>query len=254
MGGRLPEGMLSASGGVGQCMLVEIWSDVVCPWCYIGKRRFESALEGFEHADKVEVRWRSFELDPHAPLRRSGNMAEHLASKYGTTLEQAADRLAQMDRLAEKEGLTYDLARTQGGNTFAAHRLIHLGYETGAATGAALKEALFEAYFVDLRPIGEPEVLQDLAVRVGLDPDEVSGVLQGDRFAAEVRRDEAEAASLGCTGVPLFVLDRAFAVSGAQNSDTMLAALRQTWDHSHPALERIEGDAASSCDDDSCSI
>lgn len=238
-------------------MLVEIWSDIVCPWCYIGKRRFERALEEFEHADQVEVQWRSFELDPHAPLRRSGNMAEHLASKYGTTVEEAAERLAQMDRLAEKEGLTYDLAHTKGGNTFAAHRLIHLGYEKDAATGAALKEALLEAYFVDLRPIAEPAVLQEIAVRAGLDPDDVVEVLQGDKFAAEVRQDETEAASLGCNGVPFFVFDRAFAVSGAQDPDTMLAVLRRTWDRAHPALERVEGDPSSSgnsCDDDSCSI
>ncbi len=216
-------------------MLVEIWSDIVCPWCYIGKRRFETALEQFEHADEVQVQWRSFELDRHAPLRREGRMAEHLAAKYGTTVEQAAARLEEMDRMAEKDGLTYDLARTQGGNTFAAHRLIHLGYAKDAATGAALKEALLRAYFTELLPISEPDVLQQVGASVGLDPDDVAELLEGDRFADEVRHDEAEAAALGCTGVPFFVIDRAFAVPGAQNSDTFVEVLRRAWDRSHPA-------------------
>ena len=235
-------------------MQVEIWSDIVCPWCYIGKRRFETALQRFEHASDVEVRWRSFELDPHAPFRRSGSMAEHLAAKYGTTVEQAADRLEQMDRLAEKEGLTYDLAHTQGGNTFAAHRLIHLGYHQDAETGAALKEALLHAYFTELRPVSEPEVLQEIGEKAGLDPDEVAELLAGDRFAGEVRADEAEAAALGCTGVPFFVIDRAFAVPGAQDSDTFLAVLRQAWDRSHTPQQDVDVTAEGFCSGDSCAL
>jgi predicted DsbA family dithiol-disulfide isomerase len=235
-------------------MLVEIWSDIVCPWCYIGKRRFETALGQFEHAGDVEVRWRSFELDPHAPFRRSGTMAEHLAVKYGTTVEEAALRLEDMDRVAGKEGLTFDLARTQGGNTFAAHRLIHLGYHNDARTGAALKEALLHAYFTELRPISEPDVLKEIGVKAGLDPDEVDGLLDGDRFAGEVRRDEVEAAGLGCTGVPFFVVDRAFAVTGAQDPDTFLAVLRRAWDRSHPALETVEGARDGVCSDDGCAV
>ncbi len=235
-------------------MLVEIWSDIVCPWCYIGKRRFESALARFEHAAEVEVRWRSFELDPHAPFRRAGNMAEHLAAKYGMTVEQAADRLESLDRLAAAEGLEYDLARTKGGNTFAAHRLIHLGYERDPDTGAALKEALLEAYFVRLLPVTEPDVLREIGVKAGLDPDEVQEVIDSDRYAGEVRRDEAEAAALGCTGVPFFVFDRAFAVPGAQDPDTFLATLRRAWERSHPAMETVSGADTGVCTDDSCGI
>ena len=231
-------------------MLVEIWSDVVCPWCYIGKRRFEAALARFEHADEVEVRWRSFELDPQAPFLRSGTMAEHLAAKYGTTVEEAAGRLAHMDAMARAEGLDFDLARTRGGNTFAAHRLIHLAYERDAATGAAVKEALLRAYFVDLQPVSEPEVLVAVAVAAGLDRAEVEALLEGDRFAAEVRAEEAEAAALGATGVPFFVVDRAFAVPGAQDADTFLAVLRRAWDRR--ALTVVE--AGPACDDDSCAI
>jgi len=233
---------------------VEIWSDVVCPWCYIGNRRFESALEHFEHSDEVEVRWCSYELDPNAPLRRSKSVAENLAAKYGTTVEEAASRLEQLDRLAEKDGLSYDLARTQGGNTFTAHRLIHLGYQKDPRMGAALKEALLHAYFIEHQPISDPTVLLEIGTEAGLDPDEVSRLIDGDRFAEEVRQDEAEAAALGCTGVPFFVIDRAFAVPGAQDSDTFLAVLRRAWERSHPSLERIDLADDGSCDDGSCSL
>jgi predicted DsbA family dithiol-disulfide isomerase len=235
-------------------MLVEIWSDIVCPWCYIGKRRFETALEQFEHADDVQVRWRSFELDRNAPVRRQGRMAEHLASKYGMTVEQATARLEDMDRMAEKDGLTYDLARTQGGNTFTAHRLIHLGYAKDAETGAALKEALLHAYFTELLPISEPGVLQSVGVSAGLDPDDVAELIAGERFADEVRQDEADAASLGCTGVPFFVIDRAFGVPGAQDPDTLLAVLRRAWDRGHPVLETVEPAGEGVCTDDGCVI
>src|SRR5579872_4718510 len=198
-------------------MLVEIWSDVVCPWCYIGKRRFETALARFEHGREVEVRWRSFELDPKAPLRRTRSYAEHVAAKYALTVEEAEGRLAAMNDLAAAEGLRLDLAHTTGGNTFAAHRLIHLGAAKDEATAAALGEALFEAYFSDLRAIGDPEVLLEVGVDAGLAHEEVAVLLASDRFAAEVRSDERQAAELGCTGVPFFVFDRKLAVPGAQD-------------------------------------
>lgn len=214
---------------------MEIWSDVVCPWCYIGKRRFDAALERFDHKEEVEVRWRSFELDPTAPFRRSGNMADHLAAKYGMTTDEAEERLQSLNELAAADGLHYDLARTQGGNTFDAHRLIHLAYERDAATGAAMKEALFHAYFEDLKPISEPDVLAEVAASVGLDPDDVTKTLDSDRFAGDVRRDEAEAAALGCTGVPFFVIDRAFAIPGAQDVDTVLITLNRAWERAQSA-------------------
>lgn len=236
-------------------MLVEIWSDVVCPWCYIGKRRFEAALERFEHAGEVEVRWRSFELDPRAPFRRSGTMAEHIAAKYGLSYEEAASRLEAMNRLAARDGLSYDLARTQGGNTFDAHRLIHLGYEAGDATGAAVKEALLDAYFTRLQAVSEPDVLVEIASRVGLDETEVRAMLGSDRFAAEVRADELDAANLGCTGVPFFVIDRAFAIPGAQEPETFLATLERAWSRSHPSTpETVGGTGGLACTDDECAI
>jgi predicted DsbA family dithiol-disulfide isomerase len=206
---------------------------VVCPWCYIGKRRFEAAVERFEHADEVEIRWRSFELDPTAPFRRQGRMAEHLAAKYGMTVDEAGSRLADLDRLGAAEGLDYDLARTQPGNTLAAHRLIHLAYEKDPDSGGRMKEALLDAYFVKLEPISEPDVLIGLGVEAGLERDELEAFLAGDRLVDAVRYDEAEAAALGCTGVPFFVIERAFAVPGAQDSETFLITLRRAWDRAH---------------------
>lgn len=232
-------------------MLVEIWSDVVCPWCYIGKRRFEAALEGFEHRDAVTIRWRSFELDPRAPFRRSGGMAEHLAAKYGTSVEEARDRLAHMDRMAAAEGLAFDLARTQGGNTLDAHRLIHLAYEHSPDSGAAMKEALLHAYFVEFQPVSEPDVLVQLGVANGLEHAEVEDLLSGDRFLAEVRADEQEATGLGATGVPFFVIDRALAIPGAQDPDTVLQVLRRAWDRQPVRVASADGGA---CDDGSCPI
>jgi len=233
-------------------VLVEIWSDIVCPWCYIGKRRFEAALASFEHAKEVQIRWRSFELDPRAAFRRPKPMAAHLAAKYGMTLEQAEARLEDMNRLAAAEGLAYDLANTQGGNTFDAHRLIHLGNVQDLATGGRVKEALLNAYFTDLLPISEPDVLLEIGAGSGLDPDEVGEVLATNRFAAEVRQDEAEAASLGCTGVPFFVFDRAIAVPGAQDPNTFLITLRRTWERSVAAGPTVVGGPA--CEDDACAI
>jgi predicted DsbA family dithiol-disulfide isomerase len=208
-------------------VLVEVWSDVVCPWCYLGKRRFEAALAAFEHADEVVVRWRSYELDPSAPARRTRSMPELVARRYGLAAEEAAARLGALDRVARAEGLAFDLARTQGGNTFDAHRVLHLAASVDADLAATLEEALLHAYFIELRAIGDRAVVVDVAGAVGLDPADVRAVLESDRFADDVRADEAEAAALGCTGVPFFVLDRAFAVPGAQDAATFLRVLRR---------------------------
>jgi predicted DsbA family dithiol-disulfide isomerase len=232
-------------------VLIEIWSDVVCPWCYIGKRRFEAALARFEHADEVQIRWRSFELDPNAPAQRSLSGPEHLAAKYGMTVADARARMESMNHMAAAEGLAFDLTRTQGGNTFDAHRLIHLGYFRDAETGAATKEALLKSYFTDLQPISEPDVLIKAGIEAGLDSTEVSDVLRSDSYADAVRRDEAVAARLGCTGVPFFVFDRAFAVPGAQDAETFLVSLRRAWDHAHPVTLTEPGNM---CGDDGCPI
>ena len=205
-------------------MKVEIWSDVVCPWCYIGKRRFESALARFEHADEVEVVWRSFELDPEAPVRR-GPTLEHLARKYGISEEQAAQMHERMTALAAAEGIEFHLDETQGGNTFDAHRLLHLAKEHGKQ--GELKERLMRAYFTESEPVGEREVLARLAGEVGLT--DAAEVLASDAYADAVRADEREARLLGISAVPFFVIDRYYGIEGAQPADAILQALDGAW-------------------------
>jgi predicted DsbA family dithiol-disulfide isomerase len=207
---------------------VDIWSDVVCPWCYIGKRRFEAALARFEHRDDVTVTWHSFELDPDAPRVAEGRTAERLAAKYGMTVEEAEGRQAQVAELAAQEGLTYDLAEARGGNTFDAHRLIHLGAEHGL--GDQVAERLMSAYFGEREPIGDADALQRLAVEAGLPENEVRELLAGDRLADAVRADEDTATRLGIRGVPFFVLGRRYGLSGAQPAEIILQALQQAHD------------------------
>ena len=209
-------------------LTVDIWSDVVCPWCYIGKRRFEAALAQFEHRDDVTVLWHSFELDPDAPPVAEGRSAERLATKYGMTVEDAARRQAEITTLAAQDGLTYDLAESRGGNTFDAHRLIHLAAEHGL--GDAVMERLMNAYFREREAIGDPDTLQRLAVDAGLPAEEVREVLEGERYADAVRADERAATQIGVRGVPFFVLGRKYGVSGAQPSEVLLQALQQAWD------------------------
>jgi predicted DsbA family dithiol-disulfide isomerase len=207
--------------------MIEIWSDVVCPWCYVGKRRFESALERFEHRDDVTVTFRSFELDPQAEREPAGTTTERLASKYGMSPEQAEGMHAQMTALAAEEGLEYHLDRTRGGNTFDAHRLIHLAADHGLQAEA--KERLMRGYFSEGEPVGDPEALVRLVADVGVDADEARAVLASDRYADAVREDEDLARRMGINGVPYFVLGRRYGVSGAQSADVLLQALDQAW-------------------------
>ena len=208
-------------------MLVEVWSDVVCPWCYLGKRRLESALDRFADRDTVRVVWRSFELDPAAPRRREGSAAQHLAGKYGMNEEQVASSWARLTMLAEADGLEFHLDRTQGGSSFDAHRLVHLG-STHDLQGTVV-ERLFRAYFTEGAATGEPSVLESLAAEVGLPEDEVTAMLAGHRFADEVREDERLARRHGIAAVPFFAFDRRYGVSGAQSADLLLEALTAAW-------------------------
>jgi predicted DsbA family dithiol-disulfide isomerase len=208
-------------------MLVEIWSDIACPWCYVGKRRFEAALARFERRDDVEVVWRSFELDPAAPRERPVDGATHLAEKYGTTRERALEMHRHMTEVAAGEGLEFRFDRARGGNTFDAHRLLHLAAEHGLQD--AMKERLMRAYLSEGEPIGDPAALERLAVEAGLPPEAVAEVLATDRFAAEVRADERTAAELGIHAVPFFVVDRALGASGAQPPEVLGELLVQGW-------------------------
>lgn len=208
-------------------MKVEIWSDIICPWCYIGKRRFEAALEQFAHKDQVEVIWRSFELDPDAPAHRQGSLEELLARKYGMDRMQARAANVRLSSLAAAEGLEYHLEAAQPGNTFAAHRLLHLAAERGVQP--ALKERLLHGYFTEGAAIGDPATLLRLAAEAGLDPAEARAALEGGAYADQVRDDEQLGVDLGCEGVPFLVIDRAYGVAGAQPTEVLLQALQQAW-------------------------
>jgi predicted DsbA family dithiol-disulfide isomerase len=207
---------------------VEIWSDIACPWCYVGKRRFEAALAGFEHRDEVRVTWRSFELDPGAPRIREGDGADHLARKYGTSREQALAMHANMTAVAASEGLAFRFDIARGGNTFDAHRLVHLA--AGKGMQEQMQERLFRAYLCEGVAVGEPASLEPLAGEIGLPGDEVRDVLLGQRFADEVRDDERQAAELGISAVPFFVLDRALGVSGAHPPELLRKVLSKAWE------------------------
>jgi predicted DsbA family dithiol-disulfide isomerase len=205
-------------------LTVEVWSDVVCPWCYVGKRRLELALAQFERP--VEVTWRSFELDPSAPRERELPAAEHLAAKYGMSVEQAQASQAQLTELAAAEGLEYHLDRTRGGNSFDAHRMIHLAAAHGRQDAA--KERLMRAYFTESEPIGDPDTLVRLMAEIGIDSDEARAVLEGDEYTDAVRADEQLAYRIGIQGVPFFVLNRRYGVSGAHPPEALLEALRRS--------------------------
>jgi predicted DsbA family dithiol-disulfide isomerase len=234
-------------------MEVEIWLDVVCPWCYIGKRRLEAALVRFDHRDGAEIVWRSFELDPEVPRQRDGDPADRLAAKYGITREQALASRAHITELAAHEGLEFRLDQSKPGNTFDAHRLLHLASDRGVQN--EVKERLLAAYVSEGEPIGDPDTLVRLASQVGLDAGEVRSVFDSDKYAQEVRADEHQASRLAITGVPFFVVDRTYAVSGAQPAELLLEVLDRAWTDTHP-LVVVEGTAGLDlgCDADSCAI
>ena len=235
-------------------MKIEIWSDVVCPWCYVGKRRLETALAGFEHADDVEIVYRSFELDPSAPRHGEELSTPVIARKYGRSEDEMRQMQQQLIDLAAEEGLAFKLFETVHTNTVDAHRLLHLALETqGAAVQRELKEALLAAYFLNAENIGDDEVLRRVAVDTGLDAARVDEVLASDEYADAVAADIAQARAYGATGVPFYVVDGRYGISGAQPAETFSQVLTQAWAETHPALRTVGGDAEA-CGPDGCPI
>jgi predicted DsbA family dithiol-disulfide isomerase len=208
---------------------IDVWSDIACPWCYVGKRHLEAALARFPQRDSVEVVWRAFELDSAAPRVRPTEVSysERLAKKYGTSTEKAEAMISRMVDVAAADGLDFRFDHIKPGNTFDAHRLIHFAHQRGVQD--AMKERLLRAYMTEGEAVGEPAVLERLAVEVGLDGNAVHAMLKSDECAAAVRADEAEARQLGISGVPFFVLGGHYALSGAQPAEVMLQALTQAW-------------------------
>ena len=231
-------------------MKVEIWSDIACPWCFVGKRRFEKALAAFPERDALDIVWRSFELDPQAPTRQDRPSVELLASKYRMAPSQAQGMLDNMTATGAGEGIEFRFDRSISGNTFDAHRLIHF-----AATHdkrAEMVECLFRAYFTEGEAMGDRPTLARLAADIGLDATAVTAMLDSDAYAADVRADEARAQQFGITGVPFFAIDEKYGVSGAQTAEIIVQALQQALSESDPVV--ITAPSGDACDDDTCAI
>jgi predicted DsbA family dithiol-disulfide isomerase len=241
-------------------MRIDVWSDIACPWCYIGKRRLESALEGFEHAEDVEVVWHSFELDPAAPVPPVETSTVALGRKYGGGPEQIAAMQDRVSELAAQEGLDYRLDETLHLNTRDGHRLIHLALDTGGPQlQDRLKEALLDAYFVRALDVTDHAVLRRIAVEAGVDGEAVDRVLGSQEYDDAVSADIRQARAYGATGVPFFVVDERYGISGAQPTEVFAGALEQAWQERRPQLQAFgtagapDGGAAA-CGPDGCEV
>ncbi|MFC5800645.1 DsbA family oxidoreductase [Streptomyces formicae] len=233
-------------------MRVEIWSDIACPWCYIGKARFEKGLAAFANRDEVEVVHRSFELDPGRAKGDTAPVIDMLARKYGRTIDEARAMEEHVASNARAEGLGYRTEGRDHGNTFDIHRLLHLARSRGRQD--ELLSLAYRANFAEERSVFDPEVLVELAVEAGLDADEARAVLADeDAYADYVRADEREAAELGANAVPFFVIDRRYGVSGGQPAEVFTQALEQAW--RGRAIVPVGADEAAACDaDGACEV
>lgn len=241
----------STLDGMTKKLQIDIWSDIACPWCYIGKRHLEAALAAFPHANDVEIVWRAFELNPAAPKLEpasGGSYASRLAKKYGFSVKAAEEKLQSMTEVAAKDGLDFRFDRIKPGNTFDAHRIVHLAAERGKQ--GAVKERLLRAYMTEGEAMSDHDALVRLASEAGLDEDDARAVLASDTYAAEVRADEREAHQIGISGVPFFVIGR-YGVSGAQPAAELRKVLEKAWTEAPELVEAsvVEG---ASCGVDGC--
>lgn len=233
-------------------MKIDIWSDYQCPFCYIGKARLQKALEQFPHGEQVEINYKSFELDPSAERDVPMTNNEMLASKYNTTIEQVRQMNNNIGAQAAQEGLHFEFDSMILTNSFDAHRLMQFAVAKGK--GAAMDEALFRAFFTDSRHIGDHETLADIASEVGLDRAEALNVLQSDRYGEDVRRHEKLGGQLGVTGVPFFVINDKYAVSGAQPTEMFASALKDIWAEEQPLQMIGDPSQGEQCADGSCAV
>lgn len=208
-------------------MKVEIWSDIACPFCYIGKRRFEEALEQFPHKDQLQVEWRSFQLNPDLKDGVYANLEEYLSKTKGWPVEKVRQIQAHVTEMAAGNGLEYQMDKTVLANTYHAHRLIQMAKVAGK--GDEMEEVLFRAYFMEGKNVADHATLMELGVQVGLDANEVADVLKQHTYASQVQLDIMEAKAIGVTGVPFFVMNRRYAVSGAQESNAFLQTLNKSF-------------------------
>lgn len=230
-------------------MRVDIWSDVVCPFCYIGKKRLEAAAE--QAGLELEVHWHSYELDPEAPVRQEVSNSERLAQKYGRTVADVEDMQRNIAAMAAEEGIQFNWENANSGNTFNAHRIIHLAQSKGL--GSEAKEAFFYSYMTQGLPIGERETIEDVAARIGLNPVEVEDVLNSEEYADFVKFDEDVARDqLKVTGVPFFVFDQRIALAGAQPREVFLQVFEKALEAPQPA--NVKAEDAAICKDDLCDV
>lgn len=231
-------------------MKIEIWSDVACPWCYIGKRRFETALKSFPHRDSVDVQWRSYQLDPTLPEHYDGTELSYLSERKGMDPAQLAGMFAHVAEQGAAEGLNYKFDDVVVANSFNAHQLLHLAKAHGA--GDAVKEALLSAHFEHGVDIGSRAELVRLGTAAGLPAADINAALDAGTYADAVHQDIAEARALGVTGVPFFVIDRKYGISGAQPAETFTQALEQAWQEAHPLTMVAADSGAEACGPDGC--
>jgi predicted DsbA family dithiol-disulfide isomerase len=230
---------------------VDIWSDVACPWCFVGKHRFEEALQGFAHKDSVEVVWHAYELYPDNPARREESAETYFTNKHGHTRAKAL--AGALTSAASSVGLAYDCAHLKMANTFRAHQLIALAGERGR--GTQMKERLLRAYFTQGADLSQTDTLIGLAKDAGLDEDDARKALELQTYAEHVREDEAHAAELGITGVPFFVLGGRYALNGAQRPEVFADALQEAWGTRPKTAIRMGGsESAEGCEDGSCAV
>ncbi len=208
-------------------MKVEIWSDVVCPFCYLGKKKFENALEQFEYKDQVEVVWHSFQLDPDSRYQPGVTIADYLVKHKGYGAEDVKEMHSELKERGAAVGVTFNIEKALPANTFDAHRLIHLAEANGLQNEA--EERFFKAYFTEGKNIEDKATLTALATEIGLPANDVANLLEGDQYTDEVKRDIHDSRSLGIRGVPFFLIDEKFSVSGAQESNYFLRALTKAW-------------------------
>lgn len=236
-------------------MKIEVWSDFVCPFCYIGKRRLEAALENFEHQNQVEVEYKSFELDPHAKVYHGISIHEAIANKYGISLEEAKKANDGIESQAESVGLAFDFENMKPTNTFDAHRLTKFAESIGK--GKLLTEKLLHAYFVEGQLLSDQDTLLTIATTIGVDSEKAKEILtNSELYSNEVREEEMRAHQYGATGVPFFVINGKYAISGAQPIELFESALQQVWEEEapKPKLENIGTASGVVCTDDGCII
>lgn len=229
-------------------MKVEIWSDIACPFCYIGKRRFESALSKFEHRNQVEIKWRSFELNSEIPKRKTTTTLEFLTAHKGISSDQAKALFKQVTQTAAKDGLKFNFDIGLHGNTFDGHRLVHFATVNGC--GDAMKERLFSGYFARGESVADIDTLVTMATDVGLDATKTRAMLESDSFGDEVKSDEAQARRLGIHGVPFFRINEKHEISGISAPDSILQVLNKAWNSSESGKSSTASGVT--CNDEGC--